>query len=92
MHILTQGARKYRKLSKSWGRKISPLQSFLFEKQKETAFIKSYVALFSFWVYKFTFLLTYIQNAFALMLANASFHVDIDLRYCSSLIKCSLIF
>ena len=33
-HILTQGAQKYRKSSKSRGRKISPLQSFLFEKAK----------------------------------------------------------
>ena len=33
-HISTQGARKYRKSSQSQSRKISPLQSFLFEKAK----------------------------------------------------------
>ena len=34
MYISTQGAWKYRKSSKSWSRKISSLQSFLFEKAK----------------------------------------------------------
>ena len=34
MHFSTQGAQKCRKSSKSRGRKISPLQSFLFEKAK----------------------------------------------------------
>ena len=34
MHISTQGAQKCRKSSKSRGRKISPLPSFLFEKAK----------------------------------------------------------
>ena len=33
-HISTQRAQKYRKSSKSRGGKISPLQSFLFEKAK----------------------------------------------------------